>query len=119
MNEELNKKLKQIVEVLSQENIPESLKGLVSLLGSSAGGEESKNEDLKKDDKSSSMEETEAVRKIRSVIQKVNSKNDPRVNLLNALKPFMNKKRKYKLDTCVKLIYIANLLNFIEEYEKE
>ncbi len=44
--------------------------------------------------------------KIKSIMEKMNSSNDPRSNLLYSLKPYLRKERKGKIDQ------YANLLNF-------
>ena len=44
--------------------------------------------------------------KMKSVIEKMNSSNDPRSNLLYSLKPYLREERKGKVDQ------YANLLNF-------
>ena len=44
--------------------------------------------------------------KIKSMMEKMNSSNDPRSNLLYSLKPYLRKERKGKIDQ------YANLLNF-------
>lgn len=44
--------------------------------------------------------------KIKSIMEKMNSSNDPRSNLLYSLKPYLREERKGKIDQ------YANLLNF-------
>ena len=48
--------------------------------------------------------------KMKSVMEKMNSKDDPRANLLMALKPYLNKNRKEKLDQYVKLLSVSKVL---------
>lgn len=49
--------------------------------------------------------------KMKSVIDKMNSSNDPRSNLLYSLKPYLRDQKKEKLDQ------YANLLNFAKIFE--
>ena len=44
--------------------------------------------------------------KMKSIMEKMNSSNDPRSNLLYSLKPYLREERKGKVDQ------YANLLNF-------
>lgn len=48
--------------------------------------------------------------KLKSIMEKMNSKDDPRSNLLMALKPYLNDNRKEKLDQYVKLLSVSKIL---------
>lgn len=49
------------------------------------------------------------VMKMTSVINKMNSTNDPRTNLLNSLKPYLREERKGKLDQYANFMNVAKL----------
>ena len=49
------------------------------------------------------------VMKMTSVINKMNSTNDPRTNLLNSLKPYLREERKGKLEQYVNFMNVAKL----------
>ena len=53
----------------------------------------------------------ETILKIKNIMQQMNTKNVPRNNLLNSLKPFLRKEKQEKLDEYIKY---ANLLNILE-----
>lgn len=53
---------------------------------------------------------------IMSLIGKFNSSgNDPRANLLNALKPHLSEPRREKVDTAIKLLKIIELFPLLKE----
>ncbi|HHW49011.1 MAG TPA: hypothetical protein GXX14_10410 [Clostridiaceae bacterium] len=131
MSEDLSKKIKQITDVLSQENIPENLKGLFSLLAGSANSspEDKKNEPSPKADEANTREERadkneleenlEMARKVKTIMDRLNKVNDPRINLLLAIKPFLNHRRQKKITNCINLLRVSSLVRLMEEDDKE
>ena len=49
------------------------------------------------------------VMKMKSVMDNMNSKNDPRSNLLNSLKPYLRDTKKEKIDQYVNLLYFSKV----------
>lgn len=130
MSDDLNKKIKQITDVLSQENLPDNLKGLLSLLGGSSNSSEDKrDEPSSKNNETNSKEKepvrnelednVEMLRKVKTVMDKLNTTNDPRINLLFAIRPFLNNKRQKKLSNCINLLRVSSLAKLVEENGKE
>lgn len=125
MSDDLNKKIKQIADILGQDSMPDNLKGLLSLLGSSGNKEELSpraDETIpvkeEKASRSELEENLELVRKMKKVMDKLNTKNDPRVNLLSAIRPFLNNTRQKRLNDCIKLLQVTSLKSFMDESEK-
>jgi hypothetical protein len=54
----------------------------------------------------------------KNALQQINSANDPRINLLNAIKPFMNNRRQKKIGSCIQLLQVAGLSRMLNEKEK-
>lgn len=130
MSDDLNKKIKQITDVLSQENLPDNLKGLFALLGSSANSQEEKIEepapnsiDINKKEKNKELSDLEdnmeMLRKVKTIMDRLNTGNDPRINLLSAIKPFLNNNRQKKLSNCISLLKVSSLAKLVEENGKE
>lgn len=155
MSEDMGDKIKQIADMLGQNsntNIPDNVKGLLSMLMS---GNESKEENAsdeasqkeESEDKSSRSSSShksntkdeasetkhtsksgtndtnaddaaEMARKIKRAANMLNTANDPKINLLNALKPYLNKTRQRKLQTCMKLIKMGSLSKLFDESEE-
>jgi len=125
MNDDLGKKLKQITDVLSQENLPDNLKGLLSLLAGPGGKDEqapgqsdAAGQEEEKSGNSGSEDGDDLANKIRGVIERLNVGNDPRVNLLRAVRPFLNRRRQKRLDDCMKLLSISRMVKYMDDFDK-
>jgi len=127
MSDDLNNKIQQIADILGKENMPDNVKGLLSLLASSLGSkdeapgktvseEASSEEPVKK--RLEPEDDTETFRKVKKVLDKFNTGNDPRMNLLHAIKPFMNNKRQKKLNNCIQLLQMTSLTRLLNDHEK-
>jgi len=126
MSDDLNKKIKQITDVLGQDSLPDNLKGLLNMLVSSGSQDDSGQKETQtpsqKEEKplKNDMEENmEMFRKVKKVMDRMNSNNDPRVNLLNAIKPFLNNSRQKKVSNCIKLLYMTNISKLMDETDKD
>ncbi len=131
MSDDMGDKIKQIADMLGQNsspNIPDNVKGLLSMLMSNNS---SKDEDTQEDppqksrsNENSSSNSNEAddfadmARKMKKAMSKLNIANDPRVNLLNAIRPYLNKSRQRKLQTCLKLMRIGSLTQVLDDSEE-
>ncbi len=52
----------------------------------------------------------ETIMKMKSIIDKMNVKDDPRSNLLQSLKPYLNENRKSKVDQYIQLMNMSKVL---------
>lgn len=60
------------------------------------------------------------IMKMSSVVGKINnSKNDPRANLLNSLKPYLRDSKKGKLDNYMNLLNVAKIAEVMKDNNKE
>lgn len=62
------------------------------------------------------------IMKMKSIMENMNNKNDPRANLLYSLKPYLRDSKKDKLDQYVNLLNvskIAELMNKNNDNKKE
>lgn len=158
MSDDLGKKVQQIAQLLGQNDVPDNVKELVSLIAASLDNKGSKGEN--KGD-SSLKDDTETVREssasgeavpsaesserqhntapiaaehadetsgpalnkdilatAKRALSRFNESSDPRINLLNAIKPFMNNRRQKKIGNCIQLLQIAGLSRLLNEQEK-
>lgn len=119
MSDDLNKKIKQITDILGQENLPDNIKGLLSLFAGSGGKSENSTEAVvqkeERTDKTETDDSIDMLRKIKKVMDRVSSNNDPRIDLLNAIKPFLNSKRQKSLNNCVKLIRVSSVTRYFDD----
>lgn len=125
MSEDLNKTIKQITDMLSQENLPDNVKGLLSLFANSGGNEgsspkvsDSRPAAEEKVERNELDENIDMMRKVKKVMDKMSSSSDPRINLLSALRPFLNSRRQKKLNNCVNLLRMSSLTRLFENDEK-
>ena len=56
----------------------------------------------------------QTVLKLKSIIEKLNQKDDPRSNLLYSLKPYLRESRKKKIDQYANLLKITNFTEFFK-----
>ncbi len=57
--------------------------------------------------------------KMKSIMEKMNDKNDPRTNLLYSLKPYLREDRKEKLDQYANLLNVAKIADLLKKDNKE
>ena len=59
------------------------------------------------------------IMKMSSVFQKMNNtKNDPRANLLNSLKPYLRDSKKGQLDNYMNLLNVAKIAEIMKDNNK-
>ncbi len=51
-------------------------------------------------------------------MDRIKSANDPRVNLLQAIKPFMNARRQKKIGNCIQLLQLTGISKLLNDREK-
>lgn len=134
MSEELNKKIQQVAELLGQDNMPENVKGLLSMLVGSlekkdnersekendTGKSQDESED-KTEEKSSNEDSainSDILNKVKTLSDTIRGGNDPRINLLHAIKPFMNSKRQKKIGNCIQLLQMTSIAKLMDNQEK-
>lgn len=133
-DDELNMKFKQIAQMLGKENVnvPDNLGNILSMLANSSSKEQTPqkpeeqtpiqpqnrviNEDSKA--KNNLEDNMEMMRKVKTIMDSMRSVNDPRVNLLTAISPFLNNSRQKKIGNCVKLFQMTQVTRMMTEMEK-
>ena len=55
------------------------------------------------------------IMKMKSVMDNMNSKNDPRANLLYSLKPYLRDSKKNKLDQYVNMLNISKIADMMNK----
>ncbi len=163
MSDDLGKKVQQIAQLLGQEDVPDNVKELVSLIAASLDNKGSKGDvSSEAEAESTSNASSEKVTSdgdispetlppgtgspvqgntiqnaarpgsegkgavlnkdmldtAKSALSRFNASSDPRINLLNAIKPFMNNKRQKKIGNCIQLLQIAGFSRLINDQEK-
>lgn len=128
LSEDLNKKMKQITELLGQENMSDNIQALLSALTNTGNKEEhspksnekaTSKEDYKADngEKTGIDDHSELLRQAKKVVNRFSQNNDPRINLLNAIRPFLNSHRQEKVSNCIKILHLSRIVNVMDEHE--
>lgn len=131
MSDDLGRKIQQIAQMLGQDEVPDNVKELVSILANSLGKKEDGNSqtvraetgnEVKLDESRQAAEtpasSQEALDTVKHSNDRFNSSSDPRINLLMAIKPFMNNRRQKKIGNCIQLLQIAGLSRMLNDREK-
>lgn len=128
MSDDLNKKIKQVTDALGQDKLPENIVNLLALLANSSAPSGKEENPPKVPDAPSPIEETQVrsgpvpetdmLAKVRRAMDRMGSINDPRINLLTAIKPFMSAGRQKKINNCINLLKISGLTRLLDENGK-
>ncbi|HEY5586944.1 MAG TPA: hypothetical protein VIK78_20945 [Ruminiclostridium sp.] len=128
MSDEMGDKFKQIADMLGQNsnaNIPDNVKGLLNMFMSNNTKEESPSDDISQRPKTSEGSSkvdpddiADMTRKMKKTMNMLNPASDPKMNLLNAIKPYLNIERQKKLQTCMKLMKIGSLTKLFDDSEE-
>lgn len=104
MNDDLSSLFKKLN--INKDSIsPEMINNLKNMLNNN---DNNKNE---KSDSTTNNIDLETIMKMKSIIDKMNVKDDPRSNLLLSLKPYLNESRKDKLDQYVQLMNLSRIVD--------
>ena len=107
--ENLNNALKQVSSMLQDGDMADTLKSLMDGLNLSAPSPSDDNED----ENNGATEKL--IRMATKMLNNPNMKSDPKINLLNSLKPYLNKHRKSKVDQCIKFLSMSKAMVFLNE----
>lgn len=96
---------------------PEMINNLMASLGissqnnSETNQEEYSNQSNSAERQDSSNFDFDTILKMKSIIDKMNEKDDPRSNLLQSLKPYLNENRRSKVDQYVQLMNLSRVMD--------
>ena len=125
-NEDMSDVFEKINNFAGQNNIsPEMVNNLFSMFNNS--NYSSNNENNNHSDNSSNQDynnsantdssfgnsgiDFETIMKMKTIIDKMNTKNDPRSNLLQSLKPYLKDSRKSKIDQYIQLMNMSKVMD--------
>ena len=107
----------ELNDVISQIS-PDMIKNFSSMMNSNNNSNGNEQESHKSSNHSNSNNsnnfdfsnlDINTILKMKSVMEKLNNKNDPRYNLLNSLKPYLRDEKKNKIDQYANLLNIAKI----------
>lgn len=122
MSDDLSNKIRQISDMLGQEKMPEGVMGLLSMLAGSGSKEETTSKateipvKAERIDKNNDADDSfEMLRKVKKIMDKTTTVNDPRISLLNSIKPFLGNKRQKKLANCINILRMSSLTRLLDD----
>lgn len=98
---------------------PEMVNNLMNMLGNNSTENNSQADNNYSDDSTNNSSSTsnfgnidlETIMKMKSIIDKMNIKDDPRSNLLESLKPYLKESRKSKVDQYIQLMNLSRVID--------
>ena len=117
----------ELNDVISQIS-PDMIKNFSSMMNSNNNSNGNEQESHKSSNHSNSNNsnnfdfstlDINTILKMKSVMEKLNNKNDPRYNLLNSLKPYLRDEKKNKIDQYANLLNIAKIAEIFNSDNKE
>jgi len=89
----------------------DSINNFLNMLGHTSSSESSHTSDNSSNDSDSSGIDMETLLRMKRVMDKMNSKDDPRSNLLMSLKPYLKESRKSKVDQYIQLMNMSKIMD--------
>lgn len=113
--------LNDVISKISPEMI-ENFSSMMSNGNTSKSNENSENTNNQNSSNSGGFDfnniDMNTILKMKSIMEKLNSKDDPRSNLLYSLKPYLRESKKEKLDQYANLLNIAKLSELFKNDNK-
>jgi len=125
-NEDMSDVFEKINNIAGQNNIsPEMVNNLFSMFNNSSTNENSNNNssgNSSHQDHTNSTNNSEnsfgnagidfeTIMRMKTIIDKMNTKDDPRSNLLQSLKPYLKDSRKSKIDQYIQLMNMSKVID--------
>ena len=90
---------------------PEMVNTLMSMMNNSSNNSQSEQaNNSSNSDNSQNNIDFDTILKMKSIIDKMNIKDDPRSNLLESLKPYLKESRRSKIDQYVQLMNMSKVM---------
>lgn len=118
--EDMSNLISELSKMVEKNGIPDNLKDIISNMNSDNKKETSSNNNNNNNDISSfdfNNIDIQTFLKLKSALDKMNSKDNPNAKLLLALKPYLKDNKKEKLDQYIKLMNISSILEVLNDNE--
>ena len=116
--EDMSNLISELSKMVEKNGIPDNLKDIISNMNSDNKKETSSNNN---NNDISSFDfnniDIQTFFKLKSALDKMNSKDNPNAKLLLALKPYLKDNKKEKLDQYIKLMNISSILEVLNDNE--
>jgi len=115
--EDMSDLISQFSKAIEQNGIPDNLKDIISNINSDNKKENNTNVNNDVSSFDFSNIDINTFFKLKSALDKMNSKNNPNTQLLLALKPYLKKNKKEKLDQYIKLMNVTSIMEVLNNNE--
>lgn len=106
MDDNMMDKVKQLLDD------PDTMQTLSQMIGGLGGGQAS---GLATQNDSDTANQMEMMSKVKSVMERMNSGPDPRINLLTALKPYMRQGRAAHMDKAIRMLQMTRMTSILKD----
>lgn len=112
MSEDLSDIINNVKKMMDNGNVPDNVKEMLGNLNTdnTASSNNNNNNNVNID--------IGTIMKMKSIVDSMNQKDDPRTNLLYSLKPYLRESRKSKLDQYVNLLNMAKIADVMKNENK-
>lgn len=115
--EDMSDLISQFSKAIEQNGIPDNLKDIISNINSDNKKENNTNVNNDVSSFDFSNIDINTFFKLKSALDKMNSKTNPNTQLLLALKPYLKKNKKEKLDQYIKLMNLTSIMEVLNNNE--
>ena len=106
MDDNMMDKVKQLLDD------PDTMQTLTRMIGDLGG---TQSEAQPSQSHSDTANEMEMLSKVKSVMERMNSGPDPRINLLSALKPYMRRGRAAHMDKAIRMLQMTRMTSILKD----
>lgn len=128
-NENIPDELKSILSNLNSNNnnntkntssiSPDTINNLMSMLKNNKNSNSNTNSNPESDSYTDTNIDFETIMKLKNMMDKMNSKDDPRSKLLISLKPYLKESRKNKVDQYIQFLNMSKVFNIFSKGDKK
>ena len=117
-NEDMSDVFEKLNNIAGKNNVsPDMVNNLFNMLNNSNSSNNANNSSDSSNSNSNQSNENnsngidiETIMRMKSIIDKMNAKDDPRANLLQSLKPYLKESRQSKVDQYIQLMNMSKVM---------
>lgn len=114
MSDDISSKLQQLKDMLSDDQMQDKLKSMMSIMPNIQNSEEGA-ENQQSGNNFNLSENEVMISKFMKIMEKRKQLNDPRINLLTAIKPYLSQKRQGRVDSYSKIFSFTQLASLFKD----
>ena len=114
-SEDMSDVFEKLNNIAGQNNVsPDMVNNLFNMLNNSNvsnnANSSSNSNDSQSSENNTSGIDIETIMRMKTIMDKMNAKDDPRANLLQCLKPYLKESRKSKVDQYIQLMNMSKIM---------